>query len=139
MHDRSTMASRNGPNGHGAHLRPSTEHWCHAFFTQTVSNLTPGAGYIVNGYVNSVWGKANGNLHVYFEMLGGPSGTTSVVTPDIYTNAWILYSLTNTASSGGTITVRLHLNKGAMANDGIGTEKYFGCDAMFDDFTMTAQ
>ena len=143
MHDRSTYASRhaaNGPNGHGANLRPSTEWWCHAYFTQTVSNLTAGASYVLSGYVNSVWGKDNGNLHVYAELLGGPSGTTSAVTPDIVSNSWsYVYSVTNTASSSGTVVVRLHENKGAMANDGIGTEKYFGMDAFFDDFTLTAQ
>ena len=140
MHDRSTYASRNGPNGHGANLRPSNEHWNHAYFTQPVSNLTAGASYVVDGYINAVWGKSNGGMHIYAEMLGGPDGTTSVVTPDIWNNAWTNHVwLTNTASSGGTIVVRLHENKGAMVNDGIGTEKYFGMDAFFDDFTMTAQ
>ena len=137
MHDRSNNASRHGPTGHGANLRPRTENWCHAYFTQTVSGLTSGASYVVSGYVNSVWGDANAGLHIYIEALGGLG---SVVTPDIISNSWnYVYSVTNTASSSGTIEVRLHENKQHMVNDGPGTEKYFGMDAFFDDFTMTAQ
>ena len=138
--DRTTDSSRHGSNGHGVHFRPRTDWWCHAYFTQTVSNLTAGANYIVSGYMNRVYQL--GALDIYFEALGGPSGTTSVSvhTPYQSNTGWVQYFVTNTASSTGTLTVRLHMNKAQTAwAPNPGEEKYWYTDGMFDDFSMTAQ
>jgi len=138
MKDRSTESSRQGAkNGHGVHLRPTTENWCHAYFTQTVSNLIANAQYVVSGWVNTSYD--NNKLHIFIETLGGPAGITSVATPDIKpTNpVWMEYSVTNTASAAGTLEVRLHLGKQAMSTILPGVAKYYLCDARFDDLSLT--
>jgi len=135
MKDRSTEASRTGAlKGHGAHLRPTTENWCHAYFTQTVSNLFANAQYVVSGQINI--GYLNDKFHVFIETLGGPAGTTSVVSPDVNTTGWSLHWVTNTASTAGTLTVRLHLSKQAQTPALPGVAKYYLCDARFDEFSL---
>jgi hypothetical protein len=135
--DRSTESSHNGASGHGAHLRPTTEMWCHAYFTQTVSNLTANATYVVSGWINISY--LNAKFRVYMETLGGSGGTTIIPSPDVSAKNWIKYSVTNTASAAGTLEVRLHLNKGEQTRAMPGVAKYKLCDARFDDFTLTAQ
>jgi hypothetical protein len=135
MKDRSTESSRHGASGHGVHLRPTTENWCHAYFTQTVTNLIANAQYVVSGLVNI--GYLNNKFHVYIETLGGPSGTTSVSTPDVAVTGWSTNYVTNTASAGGTLEVRLHLSKQSMTPALPGVAKYYLCDARFDDLTLT--
>jgi hypothetical protein len=137
MKDRSTESSHNGANGHGAHLRPTTEMWCHAYFTQTVSNLTANSNYVVSGYINISY--LNAKFRVYFDTLGGPGGTTVVASPDVSAKNWIQYRVTNTASATGKLEVRLHLNKDVQTRALPGVAKYKLCDARFDDFTLTAQ
>ena len=135
MNDRSTESARSG--GRGAHFRQRTESWCHAYFTQTVSNLTAGANYIVSGYINISW--VSPKLRVYFESLGGAVGTTSVVSPDVAATGWIQYSVTNTASASGKLEVRLHSDKQQTVSGGPGLAKFVLTDARFDDFSLTPQ
>lgn len=137
MKDRSTEASRHGASQHGAHLRPATEMWCGAYFTQTVTNLNAGSNYIVSGWINISF--LNSKLHVFIETLGGAAGTTSVVTPDAAATGWIQYSVTNTASAAGKLEVRLRLTKEFMTIALPGVAKYYKCDARFDDISLTAQ
>jgi hypothetical protein len=133
LHERTAQASRHEPNGNGAQLRPKTDFWCGAYFKQTVSNLTPGNSYVVSGYINTLWSSPK--LDVYIETVGG----STVRSPTAATK-WNLYSVTNTASSGGTLEVRLRLDKQPTVwCPAVGQEKYWTTDAMFDDFTMTAQ
>ncbi len=137
MKDRSRAAARSG-GSLGAHLRPATEWWCHAYFTQTVSNLAANASYVFSGWINKPW-LANAKCHLYMEMLGGPAGTTSVVSPDVGATGWAQYSVTNTASAAGTLEVRLHMNKEQTPIKQAGLALYDVFDAWFDDFTLTAQ
>jgi hypothetical protein len=136
MKDRSRVATHSGSRG--AHLRPATECWCHAYFTQTVSNLTANASYVVAGWINLTF-IDNGRDHVYIEALGGPAGTTSVVSPDVATEGWFQYSVTNTASATGTLQVRLHSNKQKVPNKLPGLAMYYLFDAYFDDFSLTLE
>jgi len=136
MRDRSTEASRTGAkNGHGAHLRPTTENWCHAYLTQTVTNLIANAKYVVSGQVNI--GYVNNKFHVFIETLGGTAGTDSIVSPDVDVTGWSVQSVTNTASATGTLGVRLHLSKQAQTPALPGVAKYYLCDARFDEFSLT--
>ena len=137
MKDRSTEASHNGYSQHGAHLRPASEFWCTAYFTQTVTNLVPGDTYIVTGWINKSF--INGNDHTYIETVGGPSGTTSVVSPDVSAKNWIQYSVTNTASYAGKMEVRLVERKQKMTLASAGVAKYKQCDNRFDDISLVHQ
>jgi hypothetical protein len=136
MHDRSTE-SAHGSAGHGVHLRPSTEWWCHAYFTQTVTNLVQNGSYVLTGWINKDY--INAKDHTYIELIGGSGGTTSVVSPDVSAVDWIQYSVTNTASSTGTLIIRLHESKQQMPLSLPGLAKYLSCNSRFDEFTLTLQ
>jgi hypothetical protein len=134
--DRSTEGSHT-VGGHGVQLRQRTESPAHAYFTQTVSNLTAGANYIVSGYINISW--VSPKLHVYLETLGGAAGTTSVRTADAAATGWLQYSVTNTASASGQLEIRLQSDKEQTVSGGPGLAKFVLTDARFDDFTLTPQ
>jgi hypothetical protein len=135
--DRTRVAARSG-GSYGANLRPATEWWAHAYFSQTVSNLTAGSNYVFSGYVNLIF-IGNGKDHVYIEARGGPSGDTSVVSPDVNTEGWFLCSVTNTASAAGTLEVRLNSRKDATPLKLPGLALYYQFDAFFDNFSLTPQ
>jgi hypothetical protein len=136
MKDRSTESAHTS-GGHGVHFRPASEWWCHAYFTQTVTNLTPGAAYILTGWMNKSY--INSKDHTYIELLGGSAGTTSVVSPDVTATGWIQYSVTNTASAAGKIEIRLHENKQQMPLSLPGLAKYKQCDSRFDEYSLAHQ
>jgi hypothetical protein len=136
MKDRSKVAAHSGSRG--GHLRPVTECWCHAYFTQTVSNLTANASYVLSGWVNLNF-LDNGKDHIYIELLGGPTGTTSVVSPDADVEGWLQHSVTNTASAAGTLEVRLHSDKQKVPNKLPGLAMYYLFDAYYDDFSLTPE
>jgi hypothetical protein len=135
MKDRSTEASHNGYTEHGVHLRPASEWWCHAYFTQTVTNLMPGSNYVCTGWINKRY--LNVKDHTYIELLGGSDGTVSVVSLDVSVDKWHQYWVTNTASATGKIEVRLHESKQQMPLSLPGVAKYKQCDSRFDDFSLT--
>jgi hypothetical protein len=122
----------------GASLRPATEQATHAYYTQTVSNLTANANYVVSGSINLTF-IGNGKDHVYIETLGGPAGTTSVVSPDVSATGWIQYSVTNAATPAGTLEVRIHSNKETTPPKLPGLALYLLFDAFFDNFSLTPQ
>ena len=68
---------------------PETDWWCHAYFTQTVSNLTTSANYYVNGYMNRIYQL--GALDIYFEMVGGSGHQQRPHTPGIQQCGWVQY------------------------------------------------
>jgi hypothetical protein len=95
IQDRTTAAANHGDGwGHGdfgAHLRPFHNKLAHAYFTQTVTNLTPGHVYTLTGQMKEDWwsdppsgspydpngdGKRDAFL-VYIEVLGGLGTPTS--------------------------------------------------------------
>lgn len=142
IHDRTTFASRNCPSGgvdcgYGVHLRPKTDWWCHAYFTQTVTNLNPSANYYVTGYMNRFYGVSA--LDIYVEVVGATDN--SVHTPKSNQTGWVQYFVSNNIPTvSGTLEVRLQLNKSATAwSPSAGAEKYWNTDAMFDDFTLAPQ
>jgi len=91
IRDRTTRGSRSWASGDfGAQFRPFHNKLAHAYFTQTVTNLTPGHFYTVSGYMSEGWwsdppagqvydpgrdGKRNQFL-VYIEALGGLGNLT---------------------------------------------------------------
>jgi hypothetical protein len=92
IRDRTTAASRGWAFGDfGAEFRPFHNKLAHAYFTQTVTNLTPGRLYTVKGWMKEDWwsppsggkpydpvsdGKRNSFL-VYIEAIGGLGSATS--------------------------------------------------------------
>ena len=135
MKDRSRASAHSGLLG--VHLRPATEGTNHAYFSQVVSNLNPNASYTVSGWTRLTFVQAK--WHVYFEALGGPSGTTSAVSAAPSTTGWIQYSVTNNATPGGTMEIRLHGDKEWTAVKNPGLALFNVMEAYFDDFTITAQ
>jgi len=92
IHDRTTAASRGWAYGDfGAQFRPFHNKLAHAYFTQTVTNLTPDHPYTVSGWMSEDWwssppsgssydpvrdGKRNSFL-VYIEAIGGQGSPTA--------------------------------------------------------------
>ena len=119
IRDRTTAASRGWAYGDfGAEFRPFHNKLAHAYFTQTVTNLTPGHLYTVSGFMQEDWwsppsgtntydpvrdGKRNSFL-VYIEAIGGLGSATSdgrasllATNPTpVYTNADVAVYATDT-------------------------------------------
>jgi hypothetical protein len=92
IHDRTTAASRGWDTGDfGAQFRPFHNKLAHAYFTQTVTNLTPGHSYLVSGWMSEDWWSAPSGTNaydpiangvrdrflVYIEAIGGLGSATS--------------------------------------------------------------
>ena len=74
--------SNGQPNYWSAHLRPDHDKWAHAYYTQTVTNLTQGHTYLVKGYMmedrwKSVGDAKRDELKVYIEAIGGTGSPTA--------------------------------------------------------------
>jgi hypothetical protein len=119
IRDRTTAASRGWSYGDfGAEFRPFHNKLAHAYFTQTVSNLTAGQVYTFSGQMQEDWwsapsgtnaydpvsnGKRNSFL-VYMEVIGGqgtpmPDGRRSLLATNptpAYTNADVAVYATDT-------------------------------------------
>jgi hypothetical protein len=131
-----TTEASAGKGGRGAHLRPNSWNYSHAYFRQIVTNLTAGASYTLNiqkmkaGFQNYVDG---GKLKVYAAMISDSnsnavSGDATITGP---------YSLVITAGQGGKIEIQLHMAKSAMSNESAEDAKHMKCSAWFDDFSLT--
>jgi hypothetical protein len=122
--------------GRGAHLRPNSWNFSHAYFRQVVTNLTPGASYTLNiqkmkaGFQNYV---DSGKLKVYAAMIS--DSISNAVSGNAASNG--PYSLVITAGQSGTIDVQLHMAKGAMSNESPEDPKHMKCSGWFDDFSLT--
>jgi hypothetical protein len=116
-------------------IRPATQKWCHAYFSQIVSNLTPNHAYTVSGYMyQERWkGVTDANRDeylVYIEAIGGkgtntPDGRayvfaqTATQTDNVYgprwfspwNTSWLQFTNTQTPAADRTIEIRLHLSK----------------------------
>jgi hypothetical protein len=139
--DRSAFASHTSGSGFGAHLRGTHDGLAHAYFTQTVTNLTPGASYTLSGYMKYWEGtfELNGKFDVYFEAIGG-QGTfsspniTAIDDPNAKTLAtYHLYSVTNTADANGKIEVRLQM----VLRTTVCCDKLYYKNAAWDDMSLT--
>jgi hypothetical protein len=76
LKDHSRGGARRPSTYYGAYFRPLCQKLCHAYFTQTVSNLTVGHTYHFVGHMQEDWWKApNDALRdkylVYIEVIGG--------------------------------------------------------------------
>jgi hypothetical protein len=142
--DRTIYAARGpwGGGGFGAHFRSVHDGLVHAYFTQTVTNLTPGTSYILSGYMK-YWEytfELNEKFNVWFDAVGGQgtNQTPSITVMDdanLKTNTiFRLYSVTNTADANGQIEVRLH-----MADNGttVCCDKLYYRNGMWDDMSLT--
>lgn len=145
--DRTTVADRKRSqlgNTRGAHFRPVTDKLAHAYFTQTVTNLTPGHAYTVSGWVlweggqGSGFGNAATAYRVYFEAIGGlgrvaSPNAASEFDGTNWVDQWHQYSLTQTADANGRIEIRLHLDKFGWCT----YDKLILINGYFDDMSVT--
>jgi hypothetical protein len=128
VHDRTTIAHKDKVPGtwdgdpnyldvYGAEFSPYHDGKMWAYFKQTITGLTAGASYVVSSWIVQFEAKYTNTVQVYLEALGGPGGTLSRTTPNVYKACnnkpqnWAMYSVTNTASNRGELEVRLHFNK----------------------------
>jgi hypothetical protein len=137
IRDRSTFANHSGL--FGAHFRPVTEGTMHAYLTQYAVGLTPGANYVVSGWMMNTWqsGATGGKINIYIESIGG-LGSVSTPICTSATAAWTFYSVTNTAKANTTLEVRLHYDKpnDTVITDNKGLNLCSGC---WDDISLTRQ
>jgi len=148
IHGRSTLAHRDkvfgtwDGNYFGLHFKPYTDAPMEAYATQTVSNLTAGASYVITAWMVLHYESGVGKVNIWLEALGGGAPTASdpctgfVRGANYDTNGWCNVSVTNTATANGTIEVRLHYQKpGFTAN-----RKWLSAiDAFFDEVSVTPQ
>ncbi len=134
-----TKAASRVSGGHGAHLRPNNWGTVHAYFTQVVTNLTPGAVYRLDiqrmrsNFKYTDEGGSAALQKVYAAMI---SGSSSNAVHGYSTNNGP-YSLTITCAATRQIEVQLHNWKRYMVNEGAEDMKHAKCSAWFDDFTLT--
>jgi hypothetical protein len=128
IQDRTTIAHKDKVPGtwdgepnyldvYGAAFQPYHDAMMHAYFKQTVTGLTPYATYVISCWMVQFEALYTNKVQVYMEAVGGPTGTITKTTPNVYAacnnkpTAWAKYAVTNTASGTGQIEVRLHFNK----------------------------
>ncbi len=134
-----TKAASRTSSGHGAHLRPNNWGTVHAYFTQVVTNLTPGAVYRLDiermrsNFKYTDEGGATALQKVYAAMI---SGISSNAVHGYSTNNGP-HSLTITCAISGRIEVQLHNYKRYMTNEGAEDMKHAKCSAWFDDISLT--
>ena len=142
--DADPPGSTNYLSKQGGHFAPN---YCnglmHAYFSQVLSNLTPGRAYICSAWM--VQYTRNDNYlersQVWMEVLGGPSGSVSKTSPYVMDNAnnnpagWKRYVLTNTASMTGRIELRLHY---AFVKTIAQIWEYRNINAYYDDVEVQA-
>jgi hypothetical protein len=159
--DRSRGGARRPSTFYGAYFRPLTVKLAHAYFTQTVTNLTPGHAYNFVGHMKEDWWKApddalRDKYLVYIELIGGqgtplPDGRFSVIAtnnltdsngnpnanidpPYTYpTSIWRPFYAQQIPDTNRCIEVRLHYNKiGFTIYD-----KLWIMAGSFDDLSLT--
>lgn len=80
-----------------------------AHLDQVLSGLIPGQTYIVSGWIYHVW-RAD-RVWSYVQALGGGSATNAPAKGSNVVGSWQQYTVTQTADSGGNLTVRLYVDK----------------------------
>ena len=133
-----TRAASRASGGHGAHLRPNNWGTVHAYFTQVVTNLTPGRVYRLDIQ------KMRSNFKYTDE---GPSPKQEVyaaLVSGVSSNAVHGYSTNNgpysliiTCTATRRIEVQLHNWKRYMSNESAEDMKHAKCSAWFDDISLT--
>jgi hypothetical protein len=145
----------------GGCFRPLTLKLAHAYFTQSVSNLTPGHAYQFAGNMWEDWWKSptdplRDKFLVYMEVIGGqgnplPDGRFSMIATNNFTDSngntdtnidapytyatgiWRPFYTQQTPDANGKIEVRVHYNKVAYAI----YDKTWTSAAYFDDISLT--
>lgn len=158
--DRSRGGARRPSTFYGAYFRPLTSKLAHAYFTQTVTNLTPGHVYNFLGHMKQDWWNVDAPQRdkylVYIELIGGqgtplPDGRYSVIATNNLTDSsgnpetnieppytyptviWRPFYAQQIPDSNRCIEVRLHYNKVGFTI----YDKLWIMAASFDDLSLT--
>jgi len=133
-----TRAASRVAGGHGAHLRPNNWGTVHAYFTQVVTNLTPGRVYrldILKMRSNFKYtDEGTSPLQKVYAAL--VSGSSSNAVHGYSTNNGP-YTLTITCAPTRRIEAQLHNWKRYMVNESAEDMKHAKCSAWFDDVSLT--
>jgi hypothetical protein len=135
---RATYTAGGALSGYGGNFKPFHDAPMHAYFSQTISNLTVGASYAVTNWMHKPGQGDEGwyeGARVYLEVVGGMGSKTAEYLPDpnAYPQAWRTFGVTNTASASGQLEIRLHFS-----HDGASGDKWFYIDGWYDDVGVTA-
>jgi hypothetical protein len=136
---RATYTGGGAATGYGGNFKPFHDAPMHAYFTQTISNLTAGASYAVTNWMHKPGGGDEGwyeGARVYLEVVGGMGSVTSeYVTdyPNVYPQVWKRFGVTNTANASGQLEIRMHFS-----HDGASGDKWYYIDGWYDDVGVTA-
>jgi hypothetical protein len=161
--DRSRGGARRSSTFYGGYFRLLSQKICHAYFSQTVSNLTPGYAYNFVGHMKEDWWKSaldplRDKYLVYIELIGGlgtplpcGDGRSSVIATNNLTDSdgntdtdidppytyptiiWRPFYAQQTPDAEGKIEVRLHYNKVSYTI----YDKCWISAASFDDCSLT--
>jgi hypothetical protein len=159
--DRSRGGARRMSTFYGAYFRVLSQKLAHAYFTQTVSNLTVGHAYNFEGHMKEDWWKATDDALrdkylVYIELIGGQgtptadgrfsvlatndltdssgNSDTNIDPPYTYpTSIWRPFYAQQIPDANRRIEVRLHYNKVSYTI----YDKTWISAASFDDCSLT--
>lgn len=142
---RATYTAGGPMSGTGGNFKPFHDAPMHAYFSQVISNLTPGASYAVTNWMHKPGSGEEGwyeGARVYLEVVGGLGSRMAEYFPDpsLFTNTppdnaqrWQKFAVTNTANASGQLEIRLHFN-----HDGASGDKWFYIDGWYDDVGVIA-
>jgi hypothetical protein len=158
--DRSRDGSRRAA-WYGGYFRPITAKLVHGYFSQTVTNLTPGHVYAFGGYMREGWWKApddalRDKFLVYIEAIGGQGNPTrdgrlGVIATNDLTDAagnvdpnidapytyptiiWRPFFGSQTPDTNRQIEIRLHYDKVSWVE----YDKLWTMEGAYDDVYLT--
>jgi hypothetical protein len=150
IHGRSTIAHRDSVYGtwdgnyFGLHFRPYTQGLMEAYASQTVSNLSPNASYVVSVWMTQFHSNYTNKMNLWLESIGGLGSLSSANAigymhddnSNTDNNGWSRYWMTNTANSAGQIEVRLHFQVIAGTTSGNSSPKWMSEDAFYDHVSV---
>ncbi len=115
----------------GAAFRAIHDGLAHAYHKQVVTNLVPGANYLLTGYLHKD-PKFNNDKYVPYIVLIGSLGMVS----NIATTTREQYSLLNKATANGTIEVRVGMYKDTFVST-VGDCKFSKAQGWMDVMCLT--
>lgn len=134
--DGDTGGGTNFWNKLGLNFKAGNDGLMHAYAKQIVTGLTPLAQYAVSIWM-TLYDIPTDKSLVYMETIGGAAGNITKKTPYVTTASknnpagWTRYTITNTASTGGQIEIRLHYDKNAYTS-----QKWRTMDALYDHVSV---
>ncbi len=144
LHDRTTLAHRDSTYGtwdgnyFGLHFRPYHTGLMEAYARQIVTGLQPGASYVISAWMVQFQETFIPKMDVWLETVGGSGikSSSKVVNYCFQNNGWERFSVTNTATTGRQIEVRLRFKVTSGSSNSGTTPKWLSEDAFYDHVSV---